>query len=169
MYAMIINGLHTKKGGMQVRKKERRKPEGLKFTVHLRLTNVEFIRSEVELFCFVCQLYMSLIQYAVIGRYKGLRNETYFFGDANILVSFLLVMKLAKNLQQISRYFFWTIVADDIHEGRVLMIFCFILLQVECENTLLNIGIWIIYILHYAMIYTKLEIYTETNSLRTRN
>lgn len=90
MYGMIINDLHTKKGGMQGRKKERKKAEGLKFTVHLELTNVEFIRSEVELFSFICQLYMSLIQYAVIRRYKGLRNESYFLGDANIFLVFSL-------------------------------------------------------------------------------
>jgi len=53
---------------MQGGKKERKKAEGLKFTVHLELTNVEFICSEVELFSFICQLYMSLIQYAVIRR-----------------------------------------------------------------------------------------------------
>ena len=35
MYGMIINDLHIKKRGMQERKKERKKAEGLKFTVHL--------------------------------------------------------------------------------------------------------------------------------------
>lgn len=95
-----------KKGGMQGRKKERKKPEGLKFTVHLELTNVELIRSEVELFSFICQLYMSLIQYALIRRYKGLRNESYFLGDANIFVSFLLVMKLTITLQRYQIIYF---------------------------------------------------------------
>jgi len=112
----------------QGRKKERKKPEGLKFTVHLELTNVELIRSEVELFSSICQLYMSLIQYAVIRRYKGLRNESYFLGDANIFVSFLLLMKLTKTLQQISHYIFRTSVTNDIREGTELMISCSILL-----------------------------------------
>lgn len=105
MYGMIINGLQTKKGVMQGRKKERKKPEGLKFTVYLELTNVELIRSEVELFSFICQLYVSLIQYAVIRRYKGLRKELYFLGDVNIFGGSLLVMKLTKTLQGIKHYF----------------------------------------------------------------
>jgi len=67
-------------------RKKRKKPEGLKFTVHLELTNVELIRSEVELFPFICQLCMSLIQYAVIRQYKGLRNESHILGDGIFLL-----------------------------------------------------------------------------------
>jgi hypothetical protein len=55
MYGMIINDLHTKKRGMK-RKRERKKPEVLKVTVHLKLTNVEIIRPEV-----LIPFYMSVV------------------------------------------------------------------------------------------------------------
>jgi hypothetical protein len=71
---------------------------------------------------------MSLIQFAVIRRYKGLRNELYFLGDANIFVGSLLVMKLTKTLQRYNFISFEPQCANDIREGTELMIFYLILL-----------------------------------------
>jgi hypothetical protein len=73
IYGIIINGLDTTGEG----RTKRKKAGLLKFTIHLKLPNIELIPSEVESFFFSasfvdsCHLLPPIIQFALIRRRKG--------------------------------------------------------------------------------------------------
>jgi hypothetical protein len=114
IYGIIINGLDRTGEG----RTERKKAERLKFTVHLKLPNIELIPSVVQSFFFPslvdsCHLCTPLIQFALIRRHKGFSCELCFMEAKIIFVSFLHTIGLPEFFSTDIPLFFSSISGEE--------------------------------------------------------